>query len=173
MAAQKEDPHAGRSAEVINVTPRVVDDGAQLGVIFFFEVDAERTPSFWRVATYSVKTCWTQSVGTLKALSKLFVKDSQVKVSGPVGITKALAQAAERGLRDFLKLIALLSLTLGLFNLLPIPSLDGIKIFFLTLESIARRDLFQTAQLWINAIGLLLLLALIFGITIFVDILGT
>lgn len=170
--AQKEDPHAGRSAEVINVTPRVTETGAQLGVIFFFEIDEARTPSFFQVAAYSVTICWTQSVGTLRALSKIFVKDSGVKVSGPVGITKALAQAAEKGLRDFLKLIALLSLTLGLFNLLPIPALDGIKILFLSVESVARRDLFQTAQLWVNAIGLLVLLALIFGITIFVDIFG-
>lgn len=170
--AQQEDPHAGRSAEVINVTPRVTETGAQLGVIFFFEIDEARTPSFFQVAAYSVTICWTQSVGTLRALSKIFVKDSGVKVSGPVGITKALAQAAEKGLRDFLKLIALLSLTLGLFNLLPIPALDGIKILFLSVESVARRDLFQTAQLWVNAIGLLVLLALIFGITIFVDIFG-
>ena len=170
QALQESDPAQTQELNV-EVTPQNQDGRAVLGIDFRFG-GSGASAGLGQIALYSVVICYTQSVATLVALSRMFAPDSKVKVSGPVGITKALSKAAEKGARDFIKLLALLSLTLGLFNLLPIPALDGIKILFLLVESIARRDLFQTAQVWINVIGLLLLMLLMVGVTIFVDVFG-
>lgn len=81
-------------------------------------------------------------------------------LSGPVGIVNAVNEAVKYGWRDVLSLAAVITVNLGVFNLLPIPGLDGCKLLFLAAEGITRRELplrFQTA---INAAGMILLLML-------------
>jgi regulator of sigma E protease len=107
-----------------------------------------------------------QTVSTLQALAKLFQGDDSVSLEGPLGIGAQITKAVERGLRDFLWIFAFLSLSLGLMNLLPIPSLDGIKILFLAVEGALRRNLSPAFQLWVNAGGLVLLLGLIAVMTV-------
>ena len=63
----------------------------------------------------------------------------QADLSGPIGITKQIAKAASRGAVDFLGMLILLSVYLGLFNLLPLPALDGGRAVFLGVESVTRR----------------------------------
>ena len=60
----------------------------------------------------------------------------QADLSGPIGITKQIAKAASRGVVDFSRCIAMLSVYLGLFNLLPLPALDGGRAVFLGIESV-------------------------------------
>jgi len=83
------------------------------------------------------------------------------ELSGPVGIVNAVNEAVKYGWRDVLSLAAVITVNLGVFNLLPIPGLDGCKLLFLAAEGITRRELplrFQTA---INAAGMILLLMLV------------
>ena len=61
-------------------------------------------------------------------------------MSGPVGIEQQVAEASKNGIWEVAALTAAISLNLGIFNLLPIPILDGGLILFLLVESIARRD---------------------------------
>ena len=63
----------------------------------------------------------------------------QADLSGPIGITKQIAKAADRGAVDFLGMIMMLSVYLGLFNLLPLPALDGGRALFLGIESVTRK----------------------------------
>ena len=87
------------------------------------------------------------------------------ELSGPVGIVNAVNEAVKYGWRDVLSLAAVITVNLGVFNLLPIPGLDGCKLLFLAAEGITRRELplrFQTA---INAAGMILLLAFMAFIT--------
>ena len=82
------------------------------------------------------------------------------ELSGPVGVVNAVGEAVKYGWRDVLSLAAVITVNLGVFNLLPIPGLDGCKLLFLAAEGITRRELplrFQTA---INAAGMILLLML-------------
>ena len=82
------------------------------------------------------------------------------ELSGPVGVVNAVSEAVKYGWRDVLSLAAVITVNLGVFNLLPIPGLDGCKLLFLAAEGITRRELplrFQTA---INAAGMILLLML-------------
>ncbi len=69
------------------------------------------------------------------------------QMSGPIGIMTAAGQAARQpGWSPLLSLIAAISLNLGIFNLFPIPILDGGVILLLIVESIMRRDISQTIK---------------------------
>ena len=107
-------------------------------------------------------------MGTLQALSsKLFGQGKDVQVGGIVEVTRQLTVAAEKGYRSLLWMLGSLSVVLGLFNLLPIPSLDGSRMLFLTIERVLGRELNPTFQVWVNVIGLVFLLGLMAVLTVF------
>jgi regulator of sigma E protease len=68
-------------------------------------------------------------------------KVSLKTVSGPIGIAQMTGQAARAGLAPLLMLTCIISLNLGIFNLLPIPIMDGGVILLLFIESLMRRDI--------------------------------
>ena len=77
---------------------------------------------------------------------------------GPVGISEAVAKT--NGLQEFIYLLALISLSLGVTNLLPIPALDGGKLLILLIEAIRRKPLKQETEINIQLIGFSILIAL-------------
>jgi regulator of sigma E protease len=87
-------------------------------------------------------------------------------VSGPVGISGALGDAASAGIAPLLSLVALISINLGVMNLLPLPALDGGRLLTLLVEMVTRKKLPTKVEGMINAIGLVLLLGLSFVILI-------
>ncbi|UCF10292.1 MAG: site-2 protease family protein, partial [Candidatus Bipolaricaulota bacterium] len=84
---------------------------------------------------------------------------------GPVGIAQMLGESVERGAMDFLVVFSLLSLSLGLMNLLPFPALDGSRIAFSLYELVRRKPFPPQREGLIHAIGFLLLLGLFVLIT--------
>lgn len=152
-----------------DITPRETEHGYMVGVRFTFAIDGEATQQagVGEIALASIVTCWTQSVATLRAIGRrVFQGDKSVKFSGPLNIGRQLTKAVEKGWRDFVWLLALLSVALGLLNLLPVPALDGIKILTLMIESLFRRDINHALQVWVNGLGLLALMGLILVMTI-------
>ena len=97
-------------------------------------------------------------------------RESINNLSGPVGIVTAIGQAASYGWQDLLELLALITINLGVFNLLPLPALDGGRIVFVLLEMIRRKRLNPNLEGYINMAGLLALMALMVFVT-FNDIL--
>jgi len=85
--------------------------------------------------------------------------------SGPVGIATILSDGLERGWTQFFFLVAFLSLNLGIFNLLPIPALDGSRIVFITIELIIGRPVSPKVEGIIHQIGFFILIGLILLIT--------
>lgn len=81
-------------------------------------------------------------------------------LSGPVGIVSAIGEAAGYGLENFLTLLALLSVNLGVMNLLPLPALDGGKLVFIAWEGITKKPVSAKVQEYTSLAGLLLLLGL-------------
>ena len=81
-------------------------------------------------------------------------------ISGPVQVTATLGEAAKTGLFDMLPLIALITINLGIFNLLPIPALDGGRLVFILIEMIFRKPVPQKYEKWVHAIGMIFLLTL-------------
>ncbi|MCL5004003.1 MAG: M50 family metallopeptidase [Patescibacteria group bacterium] len=103
-------------------------------------------------------------LGTL--VSQIFVGRVPQDVAGPVGIYKLTSEAYAVGLRVFLQFVALISLNLFVFNLLPIPALDGGRLVFIVWEAFTRRKVNPRAAALINNVGLALLLTLFVLVTI-------
>lgn len=91
---------------------------------------------------------------------------SATELSGPVGIVSAINQAASMGLSEVLSLLALLTINLGIFNLLPFPALDGGKLVFLIFEGIFRKPVPKKFEIWVNMAGLVFL----FGLMLFATV---
>lgn len=92
-------------------------------------------------------------------------------VSGPVGVTQTIGTAAKMSLLNLLPIMALITINLGVFNLLPFPALDGGRIFFILIEMIRRKPIDKKHEGFIHAAGLALLLFFMVIIT-FKDIIA-
>ncbi len=79
---------------------------------------------------------------------------------------KSLMDAAESGAQSFLNVTAFLSVIIGIFNLLPIPALDGGRLAFLFVEAVRRRPLDPRRESLVHMVGFALLLLLLFGLTV-------
>ncbi len=88
---------------------------------------------------------------------------SVTQLSGPVGIVTAINEAVTMGWDQLLSLVALLTINLGVFNLLPVPVLDGGKLVFLIYEGIFRRPVPQKLEILVNMAGMVFL----FGLMLF------
>lgn len=86
-------------------------------------------------------------------------------MSGPVGAVSIVSDAVKTSVYSVLRIMALLTINIGLFNLFPIPALDGWRLFVLIGEGITRKKLPTKAEYLINAIGLVLLLGLMCFVT--------
>lgn len=86
-------------------------------------------------------------------------------ISGPVGVTAAIGDIARQNLSALISVMALITINLGLFNLLPLPALDGGRLIFVLFEMIFRKPVPQKYESLIHAIGFVLLIALIVLIT--------
>lgn len=86
-------------------------------------------------------------------------------LSGPVGAVSVISSAVKTSYTSMLRIMALLTINVGLFNLFPIPALDGWRLFLLLFEGIFRRKLPDKWEWAINGVGLVLLLGLMVVIT--------
>jgi regulator of sigma E protease len=111
------------------------------------------------------------SVGILAGLYDMIRGRVHAELSGPIGITKQIAKAADRGAVDFFGILILLSVYLGLFNLLPFPALDGGRALFLGIESIIRRQVNPRIEAAVHTAGFVLLLGVLLVVS-FKDIFG-
>ena len=115
---------------------------------------------FEAVPAAFVKT-YSYSFSTLKMMGKMVLGQASVKnLSGPISIAQYAGESAEIGFVHFLKFIALVSVSLGVLNLLPIPVLDGGHLLFFGIEAIKGRPLSEKSQLFFQQIGIALLITL-------------
>lgn len=118
-------------------------------------------------ATYRV---WDLSVVTLKMLGRMLVGQASLdNLSSPIGIADAAGKTASFGFEPFAKFLALLSISLGLLNLLPIPVLDGGHLVYFAIEGLRGKPLSETVMAVSQRIGLALILGLM-GLAFYVDL---
>lgn len=98
-------------------------------------------------------------------LGQMILGQAPADVGGPVRIVAEIGNAAQVGLIQLLSLSAFLSINVGLFNLLPIPALDGSRLLFLAWEGITRRPINRESESVFHLVGFALLLLLIAVIT--------
>lgn len=106
-----------------------------------------------------------------KGVLGLFGGHGLEDLAGPVGIVQATAAVSAVGIEELLLFTAFLSLNVGLFNLLPVPGLDGGRLVFVGLEGLRRRPLSQEVEGWIHAGGFLMLIGLLV-VTVVKDLLA-
>lgn len=101
------------------------------------------------------------SVHTLDYLKERIVRREKPELSGPVGIAAVISKSARSGMQDYIFLIAMISLGIGLFNLFPIPMLDGGHLMFYLIEGLVRRPVSRRIVQTANAVGLSVLLGIL------------
>lgn len=110
---------------------------------------------------FAVRTTFDQCIQLLSVLGGLFVGEVPLKVlGGPIFIAKIAGDSAKLGLQAFLTTLSLLSINLGILNFLPIPALDGGKLFIVFFEMISRRRVSITFIENFQKIGFVMLLSL-------------
>jgi regulator of sigma E protease len=103
---------------------------------------------------YSVKENWRMLRYAFAAIGRLFRSEGSVKeLSGPINIARISGEMLRRGWFEVISLMAMISLQLGIMNLLPIPVLDGGHIMILLIEGVARRNLSLRVKERIQQVG--------------------
>ncbi len=129
-----------------------------------------------QVTVLTIKGIGTALKGLGSTLAGLFTRNKEARqagqseatqqVTGPLGLFYILKSSTELGIRFVLMIIAIISLTLAIMNALPIPALDGGRLFVLLLFRAARKPLTKRKEEWIHGTGFAVLLILLLVITI-------
>ena len=149
----------GETKKIV-VTPRPVDGTAKIGAHLTVE---SRTvnPGIVEAFKLSLDQNWEWATLIMKTLVGLLTRQTSVKqLMGPVAIADLSGTAAEQGWLPLFSLMAMISLNLGLLNLMPIPVLDGGHIAILAMEGVSRRDFSMKVKEKMLLAGFVLLLML-------------
>ena len=144
------------------------EEKMRIGVIIGGKVLTETQPvSFLEGIQYSWQLCVNVS-GTILNLVKRLVTTGQglEDTAGPVGIISEVSQRVQRnGIKEFISLLAMLSINLGLMNLLPIPGLDGSRLVFGLVEIVRRKPVPAEKEAMVHMAGMVLLFGFILFVT--------
>ena len=148
----------GERLEIENVTfPMLESQGQIFGSLDFFVERAEK--NFFSVIGASWGNLWLNVRMVWESLFDLITgRYTFAAVSGPVGISAAIGEAASFGFLNLLSLVAVISINLGVMNLLPIPALDGGRMITILIEMITKKKIPPKVENTINAVGLAVLL---------------
>ncbi len=114
----------------------------------------------------SVLTCWEYAGLVFKSIGMLFSGEAGLKdMAGPVGIVQLLGEATRTGWYTVLSLCTLLSVNLGLFNLFPIPALDGGRLLFILIEWVRGKPVPPEKEGVVHLVGFGLLMILVVVVT--------
>ena len=116
--------------------------------------------SFLEAIPYGTQQMIDSVVLIIESIGKLVQGIGLESLSGPVGIYQVTAQVSQAGLLSIISFIGLLSVNVGIFNLLPIPILDGGRIFIVLIEAIIGRKLSERVQNAIMMAGLFMIVGL-------------
>jgi len=145
----------------VMITPIKEGDRFLIGIDLPSPVVRERIGNPVMALSASLRECARYTRLTFMVLGRLLKRElSMRQMMGPIGIAQASGQAARTSARSLFSLMAIISLQLGIFNLLPIPILDGGHIAILFVESLARRNFSVQLKERILQVGFVLLLVL-------------
>jgi regulator of sigma E protease len=151
--------------KTLHVTPRPDGGHLRIGVLLQpREVWVHAPPGKAIVA--GLVYPYELSKGMLRGLAAIFAGKQKAELQGPVGIVKALKGQIARGPADGFSMVAAISALLGLFNLLPLPALDGGRLVFLAYEATTRRRFPERAEQMIHMVGMFALLGFLLFVTV-------
>jgi regulator of sigma E protease len=144
----------------VTVTPKKQPTGEFLIGVQIEHYDLTALP-FGAAAKQAIIYPVEKSKIILVGLYNMVTGKEKAELSGPIGITREIARAANRSVWDYFGIIAMLSVYLGLFNLLPLPALDGGRALFLALEAVIRRRINPRIEATVHTVGLVVLLGVL------------
>ena len=145
--------------------PSMEESGATFGT-YDFKVYGEEVnfPNLMKHSFYrslsTVKMVYDSLIGLISG------RFGMEAVSGPVGVTKVVGEAAQTGMLNLLYIVSVLSINLGVFNLIPFPALDGGRFLFLIIEGIRRKPLNRNVEAYVNFVGIIILFAFMIFVTV-------
>jgi len=154
---------------IVNLTPKRIslESGESVGQVGLAPKRPEWPKDMLRTREYTlveallggVEKTWETSAFVLLSLKKLVVGQISTKnLSGPITIAKVAGASAKAGITYYLGFLALLSVSLGVFNLLPIPVLDGGHLFYYLVEVVKGSPVAEKVQMVGYQMGLVLVL---------------
>jgi regulator of sigma E protease len=160
----------GDQEMVLTMTPELDDGRYRIGVgiatvdLLFSnpEILKHQPYGFGEAIVAGIGSAWESTVATIQSFRKIFTGGESVRdsVGGPVMIGKITKEALDRGWEPFWFLVAMLSITLAIINILPIPALDGGHLVFLIYEGIVRREPSVRFRMAVQQIGMVMILGL-------------
>ena len=147
------------SDEQVTVTPEESQGRYLLGVQPGIKSD------FVSMFVGGFTTAADSALRILSALKNLIFQPDLNKLGGPVAIFKASSDAAKNGIENVLYFLAMISINIGIFNLIPIPALDGGKIVLNILEAIRRKPLKQEIETYVTLAGVVIMVVLMIAVT--------
>jgi regulator of sigma E protease len=165
---------ADNSTYVVTVTPRWKPPAGQgaVGIMLEFtdpQIVAESLP-VWDAVPHAFAEYGQTIILLINGIGTMIVGATPVAVAGPVAVAQLTGEVAQAGLSPLLEFAAFLSLNLAIFNLLPIPALDGGRILFVLIELVRGKRISPKTEGLVHTIGFILLMALIVFVT-FTDVL--
>ena len=152
------------------VFPTITDSGVVFGTVDFIPYAEAKTP------VNILKHAAVRSASTIKMIWESLYdlvsgRYGMEAISGPVGVTQAMSEAASTGIANMVYLAVVISMNLGVMNLLPLPALDGGRLVFLLVEGIRRKPVSRRVEGYIHFAGLAILMLFMVIVT-FKDIIG-
>lgn len=150
----------GQKIKLLNVTfPTTVSQGRTYGTVDFRVSGVAKTP------LNIIKHSYYQSISSMKMIwQSLFDlvggEYGLEDMSGPIGVTTAIGEAKKAGSSNLLYLCAIITLNLGIFNLLPLPALDGGRLIFQIIELIRGKPIKPEYEGYVHFVGIVLLMLL-------------
>ncbi|MBO0480209.1 RIP metalloprotease RseP [Vagococcus fluvialis] len=149
----------------VDVTPVESAEGTKQGIIGIQSGTVLTELSFFEKIKYGITETFANSLMIFKALGNLVTDFSLNKLGGPVMIFKASEAVSNSGFIAILSFTAMLSVNLGIMNLIPIPGLDGGKLALNIFEGVRGKPLSQEKEVMITMIGVGILLLLMIAVT--------
>ena len=145
----------------VTLTPKMIGDAPRIGAIIYPFEQRTVEPGPVEAVKLSFERNWESATMIVRTLGGLFTRDTSVKqLMGPVAIADLSGTAASQGWLQLFTLMAMISLNLGLLNLMPIPVLDGGHIAILAMEGLSRRDFSMRVKEKMLLAGFVLLVTL-------------
>ncbi len=156
----------GEKIELKGVTFDTVtdEDGMKSMIIDFTVYPVQKT--FTTVTGEAAR--WTLSIARMVFLTLVDLVSGRVAVNqmaGPVGIVNVISESISYGWDSLLQILAMITINLGVFNLIPFPALDGGKVFLLLIEMVRGRPIDPRYEFVINAAGMIILLSFMAFVT--------
>ena len=128
---------------------------ASIDTVWEAQVKTKREVGLLESVTLAARKTWNLSALTLKFLGKLIMGEASIKgISGPVSIGEMAGKSAMMGLETYIQFLAVISISLGVMNLLPIPVLDGGHLLYYIIEWVRGKPLSEHVQTMGLKIGL-------------------